>query len=113
MDNKQHTLKKITASSGPSAFEQIFPTGGDPAFVQQRLDLSRTIDHIKADLEDDLFIPSQDILELYLFSIHWLMLYDKVSSRSMKQILIHTYMSVGVSDDSYRSCKLPKPVTVQ
>ena len=93
MDTKQYVLKDITASSGPSAFEQIFPTGADPAFTQQRLDLSKTIDRIKADLEDNLFIPSQDMLELYLFSIHWLMLYDKVSSKNMKEIwIILTYL---------------------
>ena len=85
MDAKQLVLKEITASSGPSAFEQIFPTGADPAFTQQRLDLSKTIDLIKGDLEDHLFIPSQDMIELYLFSIHWLMLYDKVSSKRIKE----------------------------
>ena len=73
-------LKQITSCSSPSAFEQIFPTGSDPAFTQQRLNLSKTIDLIKGILVDDMFIPSQDILELYLFSIDWLMLYDKVNS---------------------------------
>lgn len=79
MDIKQVVLKNITASSGPSAFQQIFPAGSDPAFTQRRQGLSDTIDHIKADLDDTAFVPSQDMLELYLFSIHWLMFYDKVS----------------------------------
>jgi len=78
MDIKQSVLKEITASSGPGAFDQIFPTNADPAFTQQRLKLSETIDQIKSDLDDIFFIPSQDMLELYLFAIHWLMLYDKV-----------------------------------
>ena len=79
MDNEQVMLKKITASSGPSAFQQIFPADNSPALIQRRQRLSDTIDHIKADLDDTAFVPSQDMLELYLFSIHWLMLYDKVS----------------------------------
>lgn len=79
MDTKQDVLKRITASSGPGAFEQIFPTSGEPAFTQERKTLSETIDKIKSDLEDEMFVPSQDMVELYLFSIHWLLLFDKVS----------------------------------
>ena len=47
---------------------------------------------------DDMFIPSQDILELYLFSIDWPMLYDKVSSQTHGGSLNHTDLSLGVSD---------------
>ncbi|KAI9648349.1 hypothetical protein NHQ30_002982 [Ciborinia camelliae] len=65
-DLKQDVLKEITASSGPSAFEQIFPTNSDPAFTQERLELSKTIDNIKTDLEDMFFVPSQETIELYL-----------------------------------------------
>jgi hypothetical protein len=99
LDLKQDVLRNITASSGPSAFEQIFPTNSDPAFTHERLDLSKTIDHIKGDLQDIYFVPSQDMLELYLFSIHWLMLYDKVRYTYIKQNYDHTNLFLGVSGD--------------
>ena len=83
MESKQDVLKDITASSGPGGFSQIFPTTNEPAFTQQRLSLETTITRIRADLVDKVIIPSQDMLELYLFAIHWLMLYDKVSCLRM------------------------------
>jgi hypothetical protein len=49
MDFKQDVLSEITASSSPGAFEQIFPTNFDSALINERQQLSKTIDHIKGD----------------------------------------------------------------
>ncbi|KAJ7868665.1 hypothetical protein B0H13DRAFT_1896996 [Mycena leptocephala] len=73
---KRATFKGLTASSGPIPFDQIL-TGGDDTLTGQRFLLHETVFKIQESLNDDVFYPSQDMLDLYIMGVQWLLMFDK------------------------------------
>ena len=78
LSSRQDTLAKITANSGDEAFDIILDgEGGALALGGYRQKLSVTLVRVITYLHT---FPAQQMLDLYLLGVYWLLLYDKVSN---------------------------------
>lgn len=55
------------------------PGGGSAALPGERKELRDAIAIIRAHIQDDIWVPSEDLVNLYLLGVHWLLVFDKVS----------------------------------
>jgi hypothetical protein len=98
MQNQQDYLKTLTASSQQSDFMQVFDNKqGGGTLPSQRLELSQTITAIETHLEVTTLnpCPSQEMFDLYLLAIHYLLLFHKVGSHLFH---VDQVPNVGVLD---------------
>jgi len=72
------TLLQITAQDGPDKFKPLLFDHGN--LLEQRDKLRACIGEIQTDVEKSGTVPAQQMLDLYLLAIHWLLIFDKVSS---------------------------------
>ncbi|RHZ53091.1 hypothetical protein CDV55_102511 [Aspergillus turcosus] len=75
------TILKITAQDGPDKFKPLLFDHGN--LLEQRDKLRACIGEIQTDVEKSGTVPAQQMLDLYLLAIHWLLIFDKVSSREL------------------------------
>ncbi|KAJ7130377.1 hypothetical protein C8R44DRAFT_731906 [Mycena epipterygia] len=73
---KKDTFKYLTASSTPNAFQEVLDNRPF-SLPEQRGKLRDAVFKIQAFLADPTFYPSQDMLDLYIMALHWLLMFDK------------------------------------
>ncbi|KAL3476551.1 hypothetical protein BJX99DRAFT_258296 [Aspergillus californicus] len=75
IENHQ-SLLKVTAQDGPDKFKPLLFDQGN--LLQQREKLLGSVQEIETDIKKAGVIPSQQMLDLYLLAVHWLLIFDKV-----------------------------------
>lgn len=75
----QPLLQELTAMSGRDKFQTFFPKDGSKGLTHHRNDLYEAVSTVQSKLEkvNAQTVPSQEMFELYIFAVHWLLMYDK------------------------------------
>lgn len=78
---RQHQpLAALTASSPDYKFKQILEySDGSGTLPSERKELKDAVDIIRQQLLDGTWVPSEDLVNLYILGVHWLLVFDKVS----------------------------------
>jgi hypothetical protein len=75
MEEKQPDLKRITAMSGDPNFDTIFKKPGN--ILDAKRHLKKAVNSLTTEISDPDHVPAQDMFDLYLQGVHWLLVFDK------------------------------------
>lgn len=79
MQTESDTLARLTAYSGEEQFAALFGKvgAGNESLYSWREDIQKWIDQTGQQLNDTTWIPSKEMLDIYLALVHWVLIFHK------------------------------------